>query len=95
MIRKLDKAPTQIMIQIVIEEIVDGKVTILSRPQVMTLDGTEAFIEIGSDKRTLRIQLTPRVVRPDDEEKTSPQQERRDKPVGFDRSEKPNDRHDD
>ncbi len=78
LIRKLDKAPTQIMIQILIQEVEDGKATILSRPQVMTLDGTESVIEIGSDNKTLRIKLTPRVVRQRDEgTNTSPPIKRR------------------
>ncbi len=72
MICRLDQAPTQIQIQIVIQEVEDGEVTVLSRPQVLTLDGTEAVIEIGSDKKSLRIQLTPHVVQNDDEELRSP-----------------------
>ncbi len=71
MIRMLDKAPTQIMIQVRIEEVEGGKTTVLSRPQVITLDGTEAIVEIGSDNKTLRVQLTPHVVQQDEEKATS------------------------
>jgi len=72
MIRKLDKAPTQIMVQFLIEEIEDGKATVLSRPQVMTLDGAEAIIEIGSEKKKMRVSLTPHIVQWDDERKHRP-----------------------
>ena len=69
MIRKLDKAPKQVVIQVIIQEIdADGKVTVLSRPQVMTIDGNQAAIEVGSTERRLRIELTPRIILQDDEE---------------------------
>lgn len=49
-IRKIDKAQTEITIQLLIQEVEDGKVTTLSRPLVRTLDGTEAIIEVGSEE---------------------------------------------
>jgi len=71
-IRKIDKAQTEITIQLLIQEVENGKVTTLSRPVVRTLDGKESGIEIGTGDKSLRITLTPHVVRQDDEETTLP-----------------------
>ena len=71
-IRDVDERPTMVMIQVLVEEIENGKATVLSRPQVMTVDGTEAFVEFGSEEKKLRIRFTPHVVQEDEEVATSP-----------------------
>jgi type II secretory pathway component GspD/PulD (secretin) len=72
-IRDVDERPTMVMIQVLVEEIENGKATVLSRPQVMTIDGTEAVVEFGSENKKLRIRFTPHVVHEDEEEsKSSP-----------------------
>lgn len=64
LIKRVDQTPPQFVIPLKISIVgPDGKTRILSRPQVRTLNGQEAFIHIGLDDGSrLEIALTPRVV---------------------------------
>lgn len=70
LIERVDQTPDQIVIPLEISIVgPEGKTRVLSRPQVRTLNGQQAFIDIGLDDGSrLKIELTPRVVRDDKDE---------------------------
>lgn len=65
LVGKLDEAQPSVIIQMMIQEVENGKVTTLSRPQVRTTNGTKTVIEVGSTDKSLRITVTPRIVQPE------------------------------
>lgn len=73
LISELDAPRTQVVVQCSITRTSpDGKVDIVSRPQIRTLDGQKATIRIGEGTdETFEFSVTPRVILPEDSGNTA------------------------
>jgi hypothetical protein len=68
LLAKLDATPIAIEIRCVLTRVgPDGKRSVLSKPQVRTLDGIEAMISVGSADESYEVTLVPKVILPEQE----------------------------
>jgi type II secretory pathway component GspD/PulD (secretin) len=67
LLAKLDATPIAVEIKCLLTRIgPDGKRSVLSKPQVRTLDGIEAMISVGStDGESYEVTLVPKVILPE------------------------------
>lgn len=62
LLEQIDRSQPQVVIQCLITRVgPDGKRTILSRPQVRTLNNQTSTIQFGQDGESLEITLTPKI----------------------------------
>ncbi len=63
MIAELDKRPDMVKVKVLITKNVDGKTKVVSKPQILTLEGREGKISIASGNEVLNVHITPYIVK--------------------------------